>query len=572
MKRIVLLACLCILPLTSYAHKLTVIYTGNSYSSLYPCGHCPVSVGGGVTRRASVINDIKSKSKNVIVIDAGEFTAGSALDEASIDAETDKNRTLYYYKTLQAMGYEIIGVGEAEFNFGTDFLKDNIKKFKLNAISANLSLEGVQPYYIKEFPGFKVGVIGLSPQSIFKKTSIDVKDYDVALSDTIKKIKTRVDFIILVSPLGDKSNIEIASKFPEIKLILSSGNMLDSKEYNKINDTIILKPSYMAKDVRIANMEIKANKILNFDFKREKLALSVKEDSEIKKIIPACFKDSDCQKKDGLLATCQKQGPEAACAYFEPNKTETLLITDTACAFCVTEPTQNLLREMFPGMNFKAIDYNAPYAKELIKKYSITSLPAFIMPREIKTEKEFSRVARFIDEKDGALLLKPQLSGLFLLLGRKEIPRRLDYFVNLYEPSALTMFNGLVSFCKKEKIKLEVHFFISEENAYGYPKEEIRTAFAVKKVAPDKFLEYIAKRLNTIKNASWTDSLEALDIDYNKVKKAAKSKNVDRMIESNNKLISELNINYGNVILINNNKIFTVLKIKPEDLKKMFRR
>ncbi|MCK9615497.1 MAG: hypothetical protein M0R48_08340 [Candidatus Omnitrophica bacterium] len=574
MKKIILLMCFFILPLTSYAHKLTIIYTGNSYSSLYPCGHCPASVGGGVARRASVINDVKSKAKNTIVIDAGEFTAGGALDEASKDVTTDKNRAIYNYKALQAMGYEIVGVGDAEFNFGVDFLKDNIKKFKLNAISANLVLEGVRPYYIKEFSGFKVGIIGLSPQSISKKSSsADITDYDAALTNTINKIKNKVDFIILVSPLGDEVNKAIANKFTDVKLILSSGNMLDSKEYEKVNDTIIMKPSYLAKEVRIINIEIKANKILTFDLKQEKLALSVKENPEIKKIIPACFKDGDCQRREGLLATCQKQGSsKAACVYFEPNRIEAILITDTACSFCVTEPTQNLLREIFLGINFKVVDYNTPYAKELIKKYSLISLPAFIMPQEIKTEKEFPRIAKFIDEKDGKLLLKPQLSGLFLLLNRKEIPRRLDYFVDLYEPSALTVFNDLSSFCKKEKIKLDVHFLLSEKNVYGYPKEEIQIALAVKKVAPDKFLEYLAKRLSDIKNTSWTDSLEAVGIDYKKIKGTAKSKVVDRMIEDNNRLISELNVNYGNVILVNNNKIFTVLKIKTEDLEKIFGR
>ncbi|MDD4182611.1 MAG: hypothetical protein PHT53_02165 [Candidatus Omnitrophica bacterium] len=574
MKKIIFLLCFFVLPFTSYAYDFTVIYTGNSYSSLYPCGHCPSSVGGGLTRRATIINEAKSKSKNVILIDGGEFTAGGALDEASINVEADKKRTAYYFETLKAMGYDALGIGETDFTFGADFLKDNIKKTGLKAVSANLSLEGVSPYYIKDFSGFKVGIIGLSPQSIAQKNSIKATDYNAALSDSIKKIKSKVNFIILVSSLGDKTNIEIANKFADINLILSSGNILSPKDYEKINDTILIRPSYMAKDVRIANIETKNNKISKFDFKKEKLALSVKENTEVKKIIPACFKDNDCQKREGLAASCQNQGSNAAaCLYVEPNRIEALLITDTSCSFCVTDVTQNLLKEIFLGINFKVIDYKEPQAKELIKKYNITTLPAFILPQEIKKEKEFPKLTKFTDEKDGKFLLKPQLSGLFMLLNRKETSSRIDYFVNLYEPSMLSVLNDLASFCKKENIKLDVHFFLTETSTYGYPKEEIRMALAVKKAAPDKFLEYIAKRLTDIKNTSWADSLEALHIDYNKIKETAKSKNLDKMIDDNDKLISELNINYGNAILVNNNKIFAIIdKVKPEDLKKLFRR
>jgi len=572
-KKIIIFLCFCVLSFVSYAGDLTVIYTGNSHSSLYPCGHCPASVGGGVTRRATVINDVKAKSKNTIIIDAGEFTAGGSFDEASINPETDKNRTAYFCKALKAMGYDVIGIGENDFNFGSDFLKENIRKNALNAVSANLKLEGVSPYYIKKFPGFNVGIIGLSPQSISQKNPVEVSDYKTSLKNTIKLIKPKADFIILVSSLGDATNKEIAESFNDIGLILSSGNILDSKEYEKINEVIVMKPSYLAKDLRIADMEIKGGRISSFNLKKEKLPLTVKENSEIKKLVPACFKDSDCQKREGLSPSCQNEGLDtAACVYFEPKRIEALLITDTQCPFCVTAITQKLLKDAFTGINFTVIDYKDRQAKELINKYDLRSLPAFILPEEVKKEKEFSKIEKYADERGGKLILKPDLSGVFLLLNRKETPRKIDYFINLYEPETLTMLSDMVSFCAKEKIKLDIHFIVKAENTYGYPREEVRTALAVKKAAPEKFYEYLATRLTDIRKTSAADSLGMLGIDYNKVNKIAKSKETEKLIANNDKLISELNVNYGNVILVNNNKIFAILKIKPGDLEKLFRR
>ncbi|MDD4955288.1 MAG: hypothetical protein PHP17_04535, partial [Candidatus Omnitrophica bacterium] len=414
MKKIIFLLCFCGLAFASHAENITVIYTGNSYSSLYPCGHCPSSVGGGVVRRATVINETKSKSKNVILIDAGNFSAGGPLDENKTTLEADRARTTYYYKTLKAMGYDVVGLGDSDFNFGIDYIRDNIRKTGLKAISANFSLDGVSPYFIKEFSGFKIAVIGLTPQVPAPRTPIKLTDYETALKASIDKIKSKVSLIILVSPLGDKINSEIAAKYPDVNLILSSGNLLSSNDSEKINDTFLLRPSYLAKEMRIANIEIKNKKIAKLDLKKEKLALTVKENPEIKKIIPACFKDGDCQKKEGLSVVCQNRGAEtASCMYFEPNKIEVTAITDTACSYCTIDLTKAFLKDIFLGVSFKIIDYKDAQGKELIKKYNIVSLPAFILPPEIKKEQDFPELLKFLDEKNGDFLLKPQLSGLF---------------------------------------------------------------------------------------------------------------------------------------------------------------
>lgn len=575
MKKLIIAICFIVLPSTVYAHKLTIVYTGNSYASLYPCGHCPASVGGGVARRATAIEDIKAKNPDILILDAGNFTAGGKLDGASINPSMDEKRSIYYYFAMQAMGYDAVALGEAEFNFGTDFIKNNIKKFKFKTISANLDIEGTLPYYMKQFKSFKVGVVGLTPQAIRKSTGLDVKDYAKALNSVLAQLKGKVDFIILLSSLGDQENQAIAKKFTDIKLILSSGNILDySLTDEKINDTIIVKPSYFAKDLRVIDLDVKLNKIISSSIKRVPLPLTTKENQQIIKIIPSCFAASDCRMKEGLVSTCQNPGELAAvCTYVEPQKFEAILITDTNCKFCSTQFSESILRDLFMGISFKIIDYKNAKAVELIKKYSITSLPAFILPEEVKKDANFLRVSDFFEEKGGQVLPKNELSGIFLFLERKEIPNRIDLFLNLYEPETAGVLKDLSRFSLKNKINLNVYFiFEKKASLAGYPQEELKIAYAVRKAFPDKFIDYLIVRLGDIKTKSWIESLKVLGLDYKKIKEAADSKGVANLILENDKMLKSINVTSGNVILVNNNRIFKVFQVNSADLENFFKR
>ena len=575
MKKLIIAICFIVLPFTVYAHKLTVVYTGNSYASLYPCGHCPASVGGGVARRAAVIAETAAKNPDILILDAGNFTAGGRIDESSINPSMDEKRSIYNYSAMQDMGYDAVNLGEAEFNFGADFAKNNLKKFKFKTLSANVDIAGALPYYMKQFKSFKVGVIGLAPGVIQKNTGVNVKDYEKSLSGVLAELKGKVDFIILLSSLGEQENSNIAKKFTDIKLILASGNIMNySSIEEKIGDTIIVKPSYLAKDVRVIDLDVKLNKILSYNIKRIPLSLTVNENQQTLKTIPACFKGSDCGNKKGLVSTCQNPGElSAVCAYFEPQKFEAILITDVNCKFCSTQFSENMLKDLFAGINFKVIDYKNNEAIELIKKYSITSLPAFILPEEVKKNAGISNVSDFFDEKNGKIFPKRELSGMFLFLERKEIPGRLDFFLNPYKQEALGTLKDLIQFSLKNKVSLNVYFiFEKTADTVGYPQEEVEIAYAVKKVFPGRFMDYLLVRLGDIKTKSWVESLEACGLDYKKVKAVANSKEVANLISENEKMLKSVNITSGNVILVNNNRIFKVFQVKPADLEEFFQK
>jgi hypothetical protein len=231
-----------------------------------------------------------------------------------------------------------------------------------------------------------------------------------------------------------------------------------------------------------------------------------------------------------------------------------------------------MLSDLFVGINFKVIDYKTSEASELIKKYTIASLPAFVIPEEVKKNVNFPKVADFFEEKSGKIFPKKELSGIFLFLERKEIPNRLDLFLNLYEETAPAVLTDLRAFSLKENINFNVYLVFPKKTKFtGYPQEEIKIAYAVKKVSPAKFLDYLTVRVSDITTKSWIESLEACGLDYKKIKAAADSKEVVRLISENDKIVKELDVTLGNVILVNNNRIFKVFQINPAELEKFFK-
>ena len=557
---------------SAYSQEVTIVYTGNAYSSLYPCGKCPASAGGGVLRRATVLGGLKNEKKNLIIIDSGNFTGSGDFDADSINPKMDKKRSEFYYQAMKEVGYEVLGLGEAEFAFGKDFLESKIKESGLKYVSSNLNLEGISPYYIKEFPDFKVGFIGLSPKYIYKKHGINIEDYAKAAGRAIEQIQDRCDLIILISSIGDDETKLILRKFSQIKIAFSSGLSLDTHDYEIVGEAVIFKPSYQAKELRLVDITVGRKGNLEWSFDKRALSLDLEEDSNVKKIIPTCFRDQDCASHQGLVSVCQKGGDFfSSCSYVVAEKINATIITDKDCSFCSTELSEEILKGNFLGIQFRTIDYKEAEAEAIIKKYAVKTLPLVIVDSKVEEEKRFKKFETFFEKKQEGLLLSNEASGIFLYLDRPPKPNRIDLFLDFYGNKSQEVFKDLAGFAKENKIELVTHLIISDKSVAGYPEEEIKAALVVGEIYPKKINEYIYQRISSIKSVSWISTVAGLGLDYNQISEVLNSQRIDELMSENSKLIDELSIEEGNIILVKNNRIFKIFSLDKKGLIKFFR-
>lgn len=143
------------------AQKVVLLHTNDTHS------HIDAENGvGGVLQRKAMIDSIRKKDKNVMLIDAGDVVQGSLYFKL-FGGEVE-------YPLMDLMGYDIQILGNHEFDNGLDDLAKYYKRSGAAKLAANYDftdtpLKGVfDPYVIKTFGKKKIGFmgIGLDPEGI----------------------------------------------------------------------------------------------------------------------------------------------------------------------------------------------------------------------------------------------------------------------------------------------------------------------------------------------------------------------------------------------------------------------
>ncbi len=112
---------------------------------------------------------------------------------------------------MNAMGYTASAIGNHEFDFKIDGLKDRIAQAEFSYISANIREKAtgqipdyIIPYIIKDVKGVKIGIIGLSsittPWSAYPDyvKDLDFIAYDTALEQIVPQVKSEGAELLVV--------------------------------------------------------------------------------------------------------------------------------------------------------------------------------------------------------------------------------------------------------------------------------------------------------------------------------------------------------------------------------------
>ncbi len=563
-------------PFLLYGEKITILYTGNTYATIYPLGDSPGSVGGGIARRAFLIKKLRQREKNILLLDAGNFTAGAPLDEHSVNLDLDKKRTRVYLKAMEKIKYDAVLLGEGEFTFGLKNLKDTLANYRINFISSNLKFPKVRPYLLKKVGKIKVAILGLTYSS--DEENIKLLSYYETLKRLILRFKKKVDLFVLLSNMPEDINREIVNQFPQIKVIISTGYTISTSPYQRQKDTIILRPSYQGKDLRIVELTLTEGDIKNVNFRIERLPLDLKEDTELKNIIPQCFASFDCGSKEGIQFQCINPGSlQAYCKEVKAQIIEAVLLTDPNCSLCNSDLIEAFLNKNLGKVRLDKISYRSHRGKLLVEKYNISTLPTFIFSKDIEKHNNFSRFSKFLNKKDDAYLLKTTFSGIFLFLKRKPISKRIDLFASLCDDGLQKLVKELKTMAERRNFSLNFHPIVSKNKDNFIAKgglaelEEIERLLALKVLYPDKFWSYLTKRLENVESSWWPSILEELGIDYRKIKDFIKAKEGISFLEEEFRLQKDLKINRGIAILVDNKYIFGVYQVNKDDLDKLIR-
>jgi len=260
----------------------------------------------------------------------------------------------------------------------------------------------------------------------------------------------------------------------------------------------------------------------------------------------------------GYAKTDQKNG-----------KISITVITDTKCEFCPIDAAQKGLESYLPQAAFSLMDYRAKPAQALIAKYKVTTLPCFLIPAEVKNLDGFKNISESLAQNGDKFILKQDKAGIFLFLGRHYADNEVTYFLDFYDSRTKDTFPALCEFCKEKNIKLNINIIVPSVQVFGYPQQEITTALAVRKVYPDKFFDYLSERIKFIETLDCTTSAAKMSLDINALNKALEPAEAGQLLKDNEVLAKELGITNGNAFLVNNVRLFMIMKAKKEDFAKI---
>jgi 5'-nucleotidase len=139
---------------------ITILHTNDVHSQIDPLPANDRYAGkGGVARRATLVKKMRQENPNTLLVDAGDSFQGTPyfnLYKGEVE-----------YKAMSAIGYDVVTLGNHDFDNGIEGLAAAMKFANFEFVSANYDLRGtaiekrVKPYVVRELGGVRIGIFGL---------------------------------------------------------------------------------------------------------------------------------------------------------------------------------------------------------------------------------------------------------------------------------------------------------------------------------------------------------------------------------------------------------------------------
>ncbi len=224
---LIVLLCLSYGTILFAQKKITILHTNDTHSRIEPLPetdkYSPNK--GGVIRRSNYIDKVRKENSNVLLFDAGDFVQGTPYYNLFRgEVET---------KAMNLMKYDAVTLGNHEFDYGLEGIKDILKWAEFPIISTNYDFSEtilkdlLKPYIIINKDGVKIGVIGLNVQPLgliatANYPGMKFLDPVEAGNKWAHKLKTEdnCDVVVCLSHLGYVADKRLAEKSHNIDIII----------------------------------------------------------------------------------------------------------------------------------------------------------------------------------------------------------------------------------------------------------------------------------------------------------------------------------------------------------------
>ncbi|HLT87733.1 MAG TPA: metallophosphatase [Sphingobacterium sp.] len=212
--------------ITAKTKRLTILHTNDVHSRIdpFPMDGSRNQGLGGVARRSTLINHIRRKEKNVLLVDSGDMFQGTPyfnMFDGKLELEL-----------MSKLGYEAGTFGNHEFDNGMEGLAKHLDKANFPFLTANYDFTGTvlegrtREHLIIDKNGLRIGLTGVGidvtglvdPNNHKGMTYLDPIPVVNRIAKMLKKDK-KCDLVICLSHLGYNYNDD---KIDDLKLAARS--------------------------------------------------------------------------------------------------------------------------------------------------------------------------------------------------------------------------------------------------------------------------------------------------------------------------------------------------------------
>ncbi|PET41204.1 bifunctional 2',3'-cyclic-nucleotide 2'-phosphodiesterase/3'-nucleotidase [Bacillus cereus] len=252
----------------------------------------------GLVQTATLVNKAREEVKNSVLFDDGDALQGTPLgDYVANKIKDQKNRvdpsyTHPLYRVMNLMKYDVISLGNHEFNYGLDYLKKVTSKTKIPVINSNVYRDDHdgndendehyfdRPYHILEKEVVdeagqkqivKIGVMGFVPPQIMNwdkanlEGQVKAKDIVETAKKMVPKMKAEgADVIVALAHSGvDKSGYNVGmenasyylTEVPGVNAVLMGHSHTEVKDV--FNGVPVVMPGVFGSNLGIIDMQLK---------------------------------------------------------------------------------------------------------------------------------------------------------------------------------------------------------------------------------------------------------------------------------------------------------------------------
>ncbi|PGB82759.1 bifunctional 2',3'-cyclic-nucleotide 2'-phosphodiesterase/3'-nucleotidase [Bacillus wiedmannii] len=251
----------------------------------------------GLVQTATLVNKAREEAKNSVLFDDGDALQGTPLGDYVANKINDPKKpvdpsyTHPLYRLMNLMKYDVISLGNHEFNYGLDYLNKVISKTEFPVINSNVYKDDkdtneendqnyFKPYHVfeKEVEDesgqkqkVKIGVMGFVPPQVMNwdKANLEGKVKAKDIVETAKKMVPKMkaegaDVIVALAHSGvDKSGYNVGmenasyylTEVPGVDAVLMGHAHTEVKDV--FNGVPVVMPGVFGSNLGIIDMQLK---------------------------------------------------------------------------------------------------------------------------------------------------------------------------------------------------------------------------------------------------------------------------------------------------------------------------